>query len=284
MNLIALGEKGNLVPAYRAYKNKNYCCLECGGRLRLRGGRHVRSHFYHFNTSPHCRQSGKSMAHLQNQLYLEHALPPGEIELEVPFPSIGRIADVVWRPVNIIFEVQCSPISKEEVEARNRDYASEGWQVIWLLHDQHFNQRRVRAAEEFLAHQPHYFTSINARREGHLYDQFSIMQKGERSKRSARFPIHIHEALPLASSDCCLKRSQRRATRWPFCFRGEISYCETRNQRSEEIASMLAKEKVLTQKRRQDPSLKARLTRFQSEIARCYRVFFYLLLERACRH
>lgn len=108
------------------------------------------------------------MEHLQVQYYLEELLGEAQCRLEHPFPSINRIADVVWLPKRIIFEVQCSGITAQEVRQRNCDYKSEGYQVVWLLHNRQFNRQRVSAAEMELRNQPHYFTDMSAGERGSL--------------------------------------------------------------------------------------------------------------------
>src|SRR5262249_33589089 len=127
-------------------------------------------HFYHTDSKRTCRLKGKTEKHLQTQKWLQNSLPHGESSLEYPFPSIGRIADVAWHPKKIVFEVQCSPITPHEVEARNRDYASIGYQVIWILHDVRYKQRWESAAEVFLRDHPHYYTNIDENGEGCVYD------------------------------------------------------------------------------------------------------------------
>ena len=57
--------------------------------------------------------------------------PPGDCQLEMIFPTIGRIADVAWLSQKIVFEIQCSPIFLQEL-SRNRDYQKEGWSLVDL--------------------------------------------------------------------------------------------------------------------------------------------------------
>ena len=86
-----------------------------------------------------------SSSHLAIQKVLSKSLPGSRLEHR--FPSIGRVADVVYFPKKIIFEVQCSPISLKEVQKRNRDYLSLGFTVIWILHDRHYNKKTLSLAE-----------------------------------------------------------------------------------------------------------------------------------------
>jgi competence protein CoiA len=189
MQLYAFDLQGNLTYARNANRQVNYACPECNGVVRARGGLHRRDHFYHIETQRVCRQNGKSGEHLAVQWHLLDVLPEGECRLECPFPSIGRIADVVWEPKKIVFEVQCASITAAEVKERNRDYASLGYEVIWILHDQRYNKRRMSAMEIWLYEQPHYFTNIQEDGKGLIYDQFSTFN--QMAQRTSLSPLPI---------------------------------------------------------------------------------------------
>ncbi len=223
MQLIGLqGEKR--VPASLAQRGMNYHCPECSALLRLRAGLHRQLHFYHFSKNSSCFQSGKTLSHLQTQLYIQKNLPPNQSELEVPFPAIGRIADVVWFEKNLVFEVQCSPISQEEVERRNRDYESLGYRVVWILHDSRFNQQALSSAENHLLGRDMYFTSIN-RGQGGIYDQFSLVLDARRLFRGVKLPIdlsHPYYAEEIPFDPKWPKELQRRAKAKLLGFQGDL--------------------------------------------------------------
>lgn len=180
MQLFALTIENEIVAASQAYKKQEYSCMECGKPVRLRGGEHRQDHFYHLKPDPACRQSQKSLTHLQVQWYLLNLLKGEDVRLERRFPEVSRIADVVWEDQKLVFEVQCSPISQIEVEERNRDYGSLGYRVVWILHERRFLKRNVTAAELWLQEHPHYFTNFNAEGEGEIYDQLHLIDKGLR--------------------------------------------------------------------------------------------------------
>ncbi|MBS0635660.1 MAG: hypothetical protein JSR37_09380 [Verrucomicrobia bacterium] len=188
MQLYALDSAGKKCSIYAAQKGNDYFCLECNSRLRARRGRFCRPHFYHIYDVASCRQSGKTEAHIAIQRLIGEQIGAHKTQEELRFDSIGRIADVAWPEKKLIFEVQCSPISAEEVEARNRDYASIGWNVIWVLHDKRFNKRRLSDAETFLLSHPHYFSDAKS-----IYDQL----KSERERRS----IIVSTVAPMAFSE-----------------------------------------------------------------------------------
>src|SRR5687767_12314803 len=156
MQIHALDETTRIVTARQAIRHRTYYCFECQEAVKVRQGLHRQAHFYHLSPNRHCSQHRKSAIHLQLQQRFLHLLPPGECQLERPFKRIHRIADVVWEPQKIVFEIQCSPISLEEVQKRNADYASLGYQVVWILHTKTFNQQRLSAAELYLRTTPCY--------------------------------------------------------------------------------------------------------------------------------
>jgi competence protein CoiA len=218
-----------LIFAPYAKKHHNYQCIECAQPVRLRKGLHRQAHYYHTQPNQACRQHAKGMPHLMLQDHLKTILPEGEVELECPFPTINRIADVAWHSQRLIYEIQCSPISKEEIQLRNQNYASVGYQVIWIFHDHRYNQYRLSAAEQFMQDYPHYFSNMNADGEGKIYDQLSLIVNGKRMKRLP--PLTIDLSLPQLL-DVHLRRQSklpfilhRRQKNWSLSFAGDILDC-----------------------------------------------------------
>ncbi|ADI39281.1 putative transcription factor, CoiA-like family [Waddlia chondrophila 2032/99] len=191
MQLFALTVEKEVVAAVDAVKKTEYYCMECSKPVRLRGGRHRQDHFYHLNPDPSCRQSQKSLNHLQVQWHLFHLLPDDEVVLERRFPEISRIADVAWERRKLIFEVQCSPISQREVEERNRDYASIGYEVVWILHERRFVRKQVAAAEEWLKDHLCYYTNFDEEGRGEIYDQLHLFSGGFRSYSSKKTAVNL---------------------------------------------------------------------------------------------
>jgi competence protein CoiA len=165
------------VTALRAERHTDYQCLECGETVRVRGGEYRQKHFYHLNPRKKCRQTQKSAQHLQTQLFIQNLIGEGA-EMEVRFPTISRIADLYWEEKHYVFEVQCSPISAQEIDERNRDYESLGLKVIWIFHDKRFRKRRLSSAEKRVAEEVHYFTNINTKGYGCVYDQYAHYDRG----------------------------------------------------------------------------------------------------------
>lgn len=179
----AQDERGRLIPASIAVPGRDYRCCECQGLLRRRGGGSGRRpHFFHLSGHRECRQSGKSERHWAVQQRLRQVLG---VELERRFPEISRIADAAWEEHRIVFEVQVSGMSAEELKARNRDYESLGWRVIWILHDARFNSFCRSDAEAALHGASYYYTDIDEQGQGVIYEQ-RVSWSGAWPERSSR--------------------------------------------------------------------------------------------------
>jgi competence protein CoiA len=222
MQLYALDSEEQIVTAALAAKGKTYLCPECRSPLRVRSGARRQPHFFHLSHNRQCRQSGKSLTHLKVQQRLFDLLPAGEAVIECRFAAINRIADIAWIPQRLIFEVQCSPITAEEVDSRNRDYQSEGFQTVWILHDRRFKRYRASAAENLLTTSPCYFTNIDSRGEGMIYDQCAPIAKGIRKNHSMPLPVNIARPLPVPEQKTPYPYINNRQATWPLCFQGDL--------------------------------------------------------------
>lgn len=189
MQLYAFDDAGSIVFSCRAQKKLNYSCMECGSVIRLREGPFRHAHFYHIQKTPTCRQNGKSDVHIQLQIYIKNLIP--ETFLEFRFPEINRIADVVWHAEKIVFEIQCSPMSPSEMQARYSDYKKVGYQMVLILHDSRYNQWRLSSMELMLGDLLHYYTNKNETGEGIIYDQWSHHEKGLRKKYLPPIPVDL---------------------------------------------------------------------------------------------
>jgi competence protein CoiA len=282
MQLYAFDENQRLVLSRQAIKQRDYFCIECQQVVRVRGGYHRQAHYYHTSPVQSCHLSKKSMAHLQVQNYLQSIFPDGECLLEHPFPAINRIADVVWTAQKMVFEVQCSPISRDEILARNRDYTSQGFQVVWILHDNRYNQWRVSAAEITLKNSPFYFTNIDADGKGIIYDQYDSINKGLRKKLLGPLAVAMHERHSLnADYQSEIGNLLPGHQQWPFCFSGDLLHlcCVTKD------ASILEKIKYYGGAGKQgiiSTCLSIGLCMIGT-VKRLHALFLKILLERACR-
>lgn len=127
-----------------------------------------------------------------------------------------RVADLVVFSQKLIFEIQCSPITLEEVQERNRDYAFLGFRVIWFLHHRKFNQKTLSPSELYLRRRHlSYFASIT--QGGHVlfYDQLEFFDGLHRVYKSP--PFILKNFIPQALSS--IPRI------FPKTFREKLSYC-----------------------------------------------------------
>lgn len=220
MQIYALDHLNRTIHVEKAHRGHTYTCQECQKPVRLRGGKLRQRHFFHLETTP-CRLHGKSQTHLNIQLALKQMLSPQEVLIEHPFPFIGRIADLVWPDQKLIFEVQVSPISAQEVRNRNADYRRAGYRVIWILHRRKFNRSRITPAELALRTSPHYFTTINAAGKGCFYDQHSTIRFKRRIKRSRPLPISFKHLLPIDLKQLPRQFPEERK-QWGISFKGDL--------------------------------------------------------------
>jgi competence protein CoiA len=222
MQWIALAEQER-ITADQAKKGVTYLCPECASLVRMRSGPHRRPHFYHITENRFCRQNGKTAAHLETQLAIQRSIP--EVILEYACPQIQRIADLFWPERKLVFEVQCSSISYEEIANRTEDYQSIGLEIVWILHDRRYNQRWLSSAEKFLIDKSHYFSSIDGSGSGTIYDQFFCIEGSCRVSRGPRLPISLAHPYPMSErlidSDWPLE-AIRRAKKRELGFSGDF--------------------------------------------------------------
>lgn len=284
MQLYARQRDNTLISASVASKGDDYFCLECNSPVRSRGGRHRRSHFFHVAAHRFCRQSGKTMVHLQVQCAIRDAIGDDKVQLERRFERVRRIADVVWEEEKLIFEVQCSPISALEIAERNSDYESLGYRVIWILHDMRYNRWRMTAAEESLSNSPHYFTNIDAEGRGYIYDQCALSDLGVRTKKLLKLPIEIASPFRLDQTTVCsYKFLEIRTLSWHTLFRGDLVDIALKDDENSEACRLLKdlEQTAVCSKRTNITFSKVRL--LLRKVAAGYRAFFRISLEKACK-
>lgn len=263
MARFATNSQGKLVDALHAHPSQKYCCRECGSPVALRGGTHKQLHFYHLHTTSQCRSAGKGALHLAIQQQLIASLPKDEASLEKQFSSINRISDVAWNPKKILFEVQCSPISQEEITARNQDYRSLGYEVVWILHLNRYGKGTLSPAELALQNQPHYYTSLNTIGKGAIYQRIPLLKNRELSQWITIGPVDLSR--PISYN--------------PLSFHGDLHWELTHNHNT-------PLQKLLSRWQRKEKLRKTLLPLFllyEKLLARPYRILLQLALESNCR-
>ena len=98
------------------------------------------------------------------------------------------------------------------------DYQSLGYQVIWILHDSHYNRSRLTPAEIQLRSSPHYFTNINTFGKGIFYDQYSFTRHKTRIRRTPRLPLQFKKVLTFNVKQLPRQLPAERK-KWPLFFR-----------------------------------------------------------------
>lgn len=126
-----------------------------------------------------------SNTHKALQAYLKTIYP--ELQVEYRMTKIHRIADLVDLENKIVYEIQCSPISKQEVIARNKAYKTLGFSVIWMLHDRLFNRKNPTDAEIYLKEKGCYYISMTEGGNVRIYkpqrQRFSLLEYYTRLRR-----------------------------------------------------------------------------------------------------
>ncbi|MEZ4865329.1 MAG: competence protein CoiA family protein [Caldilineaceae bacterium] len=119
-----------------------YECPLCNGRMFLRVGYIKAAHFAHFagecvtDIATHPESHEHLYAKRRIAEYLRRQPDTESVELEVIIESALRRADIMLTTTNgcrVAHEVQLSPITPQELEARTNDYAAQGIDTFWWL-------------------------------------------------------------------------------------------------------------------------------------------------------
>ena len=128
---IALDYDGNRVSIENVIQGKEYFCPVCGEKLIIRASDSlaVRTHFAH-KRGTYCYDDWH---HDMSEWHLEwqKQFPEQYREVVIEKEGIKHRADICIN--NTIIEFQHSPITGEEIAARNSFYLSCGYQVVWVF-------------------------------------------------------------------------------------------------------------------------------------------------------
>ena len=150
--LVAIGEDGHQRYASAAQRNEHAYCPVCKEALILKAGRIVTRHFAHHPDSFCTYGQGESPAHMLMKESLHRWLTQwgADVELEVPVSDPERRADLVVTTAKanrFAIECQASPISVDEWDDRNSDYATHDMPVTWVWASTRINNRAGRDDE-----------------------------------------------------------------------------------------------------------------------------------------
>ncbi|HFI0507028.1 TPA: competence protein CoiA [Streptococcus suis] len=130
-----------------------YSCPGCGGLVRYKSGKVLRSHFAHVSLRD-CTyfSENESAQHLSLKSCLYSWLINDEqVELEKCLPKIGQVADLLVNN-SLALEVQCSSLPISRLQVRTQAYHEAGLQVLWLLgKDLWLKERLTNLHKQFLS-------------------------------------------------------------------------------------------------------------------------------------
>lgn len=133
--LVALDEDGQVFNVLEhPAPQGSFTCPGCGGLVRYKSGKVLRSHFAHVSLRD-CSyfSENESAQHLSLKSCLYSWLINAEqVELEKCLPQIGQIADLLVND-HLAVEVQCSSLPISRLQERTKAYHEAGFQVLWLL-------------------------------------------------------------------------------------------------------------------------------------------------------
>lgn len=129
-----------------------YSCPGCGGLVRYKSGKVLRSHFAHV-TLRDCTyfSENESAQHLslKSEIY-SWLVEKEQVELEKCLPKIGQVADLLVNN-GLALEVQCSSLPISRLQVRTKAYYDTGYQVVWLLgKDLWLKERLTNLHKQFL--------------------------------------------------------------------------------------------------------------------------------------
>ncbi|HFR3186541.1 TPA: competence protein CoiA [Streptococcus suis] len=130
-----------------------YSCPGCGGLVRYKSGKVLRSHFAHVTLRDcHYFSENESAQHLSLKSCLYSWLIKAEqVELEKCLPSIGQVADLFVND-RFALEVQCSSLPISRLQVRTEAYQQAGIAVLWLLgKDLWLGERLTNLHKQFLS-------------------------------------------------------------------------------------------------------------------------------------
>lgn len=151
--LVALDEDGQVFNVLEnSAPQGRFCCPGCGGLVRYKSGKVLRSHFAHV-TLRDCTyfSENESAQHLSLKSSLYKWLQgQEEVELEAYLPATKQVADLLVNQ-QLALEVQCSSLSISRLQERTEAYQQAGMAVLWLLgKDLWLGERLTNLHKQFL--------------------------------------------------------------------------------------------------------------------------------------
>ena len=104
----------------------------------------------------------------------------------------NHIADIYWVSQNIVFEIQCSPITLKEAVSRTKDFEDLGVGIIWILHQKTYNKTHMNPAEKYLISCKNvYYSNIDQGGDGIIFDQEQAILFNKRLHKSCPKQVNL---------------------------------------------------------------------------------------------
>ncbi|KKM10986.1 hypothetical protein LCGC14_1721550 [marine sediment metagenome] len=130
--IYALNDQNERINASKAEKGKSYYCpnLDCDNRELILKKGHIRiPHFAH-KSQKDCSSEPESEAHILCKTFFQSLLDLDNQFVEY-YGIKGVRPDVLYD--QFALEIQCSPITVNEIKRRNKIYKKNGYVAIWIF-------------------------------------------------------------------------------------------------------------------------------------------------------
>ncbi|MDU9417280.1 competence protein CoiA family protein [Staphylococcus lloydii] len=145
--LYGKNKQGTVVHAANASKDCNYYCPLCCQKLMLKRGKYKCAHFAHHEIN--CTYKEESYIHYQAKYRLGQSSKDlgMTVQIEPYLKECHQIPDILINN-KIILEIQCSPITVQQLQTRTSAYNNLGYIVIWIIKDT-FKDKSVLSLNAF---------------------------------------------------------------------------------------------------------------------------------------
>ena len=143
--------KGKEIALSEVLFGQSYSCPNCQKELKIRNGKQGKKHFYHIPID----KTNESKIHLSAKegllFWLKENVPNGNWGAERYIKKIKARPDISGRIKGkpVIFEIQHSPLTANELNRRTLKYSELGIYTIWVIPEEEF-KRNPKAYEKYL--------------------------------------------------------------------------------------------------------------------------------------
>lgn len=184
---IAVDLDGNFILAEDALNEKKYICPRCSKELLICRGESCIPYFRHANTCKKKNEGGsESILHKDVKRQITAMFKRIGIEAfsEYVQKDIGRRIDVFVKDkaVKLAVEIQCSPITLEEIIQRKHDYNSIGIRSWWIAGPNHLTPRSLKSTAVKFGKTTKFgksFFGVDQHEKYWLYSNFRITAMGK---------------------------------------------------------------------------------------------------------